>query len=175
MKILPLWFLFFAIGISLMLFTMTSYDCSGNGGDYNDTGNECFNSNGEYVNYSTDNESFGNNDMWDSMFNPWKGGDSKLMLMLISFGLLIGAVGFNPFTNRSDISLLSLPFLFMLVAPMPLLVSLYSFIFSQTSSIACAVNTSCFPGQLAAVIVCGPLLFAWASACLEWVSGRPFG
>lgn len=173
MKIMPLFFALLAIQVSLMLFAITSYDCSGNAGDYNDTGNVCFNQNGEYINYTIGNETFGNNDMWDVLFNPWKGGQTRMIIMLLSFAVLVGAVGFIPFINRSDISMLSLPFGFMLVAPLPTIVQLYSFIFSHSSSFFCQVNTSCLPGQLIALLVCGPLLFAWIGACIEWWTGRP--
>jgi len=152
---------------------MTTYTCSGNAGDYNDTGNICFAPNGEYINYSVGNTSFGNNDLWDIIFNPWQGGDSRIIVMLLAFAGLIGAVGFYPFINRSDISLLSLPFLFMLVAPMPTIVQLYSFINSQVAAFACAVNTSCLPGQLFGVLLAGGLAIEWVVSCLEWWTGRP--
>jgi len=175
MKIMPLLLVFVAIQLSLFLFTMTSYDCSGNEGDYNDTGNQCFNVNGEYTNYTVGNQSFGNNDIWDGVLNPWKGGDSRYILALLGFALLIGAVGFYPFTNRSDISLLSMPFAFILMAPMPIIISLYSFISSQVGSFACAVTESCYVSQFVGIIFCGSLLLAWGAACLEWWTGRQIG
>ena len=175
MKIMPLLFLFVAIQLSLSLFSMTSYDCSGGGGDYNDTGNTCFDVNGEYVNYTIGNETFGNNDIWDGLINSWKGGDSKFIMALLGFALLIGAVGFYPFTNRSDISLLSMPFAFILMSPMVTIVNLYSFVSSQVGSFACEVTTSCFISQLFGILFAGTLLLAWGSACLEWWTGRQMG
>jgi len=172
---MPLLFLFVAIQLSLSLFTMTSYDCSGGGGDYNDTGNICFDINGEYVNHTVGNETFGNNDLWDGLINPWKGGDSKFIMALLGFALLMGAVGFFPFTNRSDISLLAFPFVFILMSPMVTIVNLYSFISSQVGSFACDVTTSCYISQLFGIIFAGTLLIAWGAACLEWLSNRQLG
>jgi len=172
---MPLLLVFVAIQLSLFLFSMTSYDCSGNEGDYNDTGNQCFNVNGEYTNYTIGNQSFGNNDIWDGVLNPWKGGNSRYILALLGFAILIGAVGFNPFTNKSDISLLSMPFAFILMAPMPIIISLYSFISSQVGSFACAVTESCYVSQFVGIIFCGSLLLAWGAACLEWWTGRQIG
>jgi len=175
MKIMPLLLVFVAIQLSLFLFSMTSYDCSGNEGDYNDTGNQCFNVNGEYTNYTIGNQSFGNNDIWDGVLNPWKGGNSRYILALLGFAILIGAVGFNPFTNKSDISLLSMPFAFILMAPMPIMISLYSFISSQVGSFACAVTESCYVSHFIGIIFCGSLMLAWGAACLEWWTARQIG
>lgn len=172
---MPLLLVFVAIQLSLSLFTMTSYDCSGGGGDYNDTGNVCFDKNGEYVNYTVSDESFGNNDIWDGVLHPWKGGNSRFILALFGFATAIGLLGFNPFTNRSDISLLSFPFLFMLMAPMVTIVEVYSFISSQVGSFACAVTESCFISQFFGILFAGTLLLAWGAACLEWWTARPIG
>jgi type II secretory pathway component PulF len=96
-----------------------------------------------------------------------------MIVYLLAFAALIGALAFTPFINRSDLSLLSGYFIFMLCAGAPTIASLYSFINSEVSALACtSAAMSCFVSQFFAIIVAGPLLIAWIMACVEFHTGR---
>ena len=188
MKIMPLLFFLFAIQLSLGLYTLSTLSNNGNYGIYNQTNTSYWNVNSNYSTYNAYNQStslvdnstipgYGGPDLMDIFFNPFEGNNSRIMVFIIAFAVLVGAAGYIPFINRSDISMLSAAFIFIVSAGLPTIVLLYSFINTQIGGIACAASTtlltSCFVGQFFGVIIAGPLAFAWVAACLEWWVGRP--
>lgn len=182
MKILPLIFVLMAIQMSLFLYVLGTTSNNGNTGPYNDTSNSFF---CHYTtNYTTYNsasgvinasEDYNSMDLWTLIFCPAEGNSTRMILYLIGFALLIGAVAFIPFINRSDLSLLSGYFIFMLCAGAPTIVGLYTFINSEVAAFTCGAGaaTSCFVSQFFAILIAGPLLIAWVMACVEWHTGRP--
>jgi hypothetical protein len=97
-----------------------------------------------------------------------------MIVFLLGFAALIGALGFFPFVGRSDLSLLSGPFIFFLCAGAPTVISLYTFINSELSALVCtSASVSCFVSQFFAILVAGPLLLAWVMGCFEFWTGRP--
>jgi len=186
MKIMPLFFFLFAIQITLMLFVTSTLTNDGKQVVFNDSQNGSFwNPLGNYNTYTsgdglaTSIDAWGNTvttksqDFWEIIFNPSTGNRNLMLTYFVSFALLIGALAFFPFINRSDLSMLSGPFLFILLAPTPVFIQLYSFINSQASAFVGDVSQVNFIGQFLAVLVTGPLFLAWALACWENWTGRP--
>jgi hypothetical protein len=181
MKILPLIFLLMAIQMSLFLYVLGNTSHDAQTGPYNDSSNSFFchyttnyttyNSASGVVNASED---YNGMDLWTLIFCPAQGNNTRMIVYFRRFALLIGAIAFIPFINRSDLSLLSGYFIFLLCAGAPTITSLYTFINSEVSALACVgAATSCFISQFFAIIVAGPLLIAWVAACVEWHTGRP--
>jgi hypothetical protein len=190
MKLLNLIFLLLAIQMSLFIYVMGSMTNNGGIGPYNESQNSffCHNVN-NYTNYNDENQTiyddenttsgslagvrWSSPDLWTMIMCPADGNSSRMIGMLIAFAWLMGAVGFFAFANRSDISLLVIPFLFLLGAGAPTIVQLYTFINNQVSALACgAVTGACFMGQFCAIIIAGPLLISWVAACVSWWTGR---
>ena len=182
MKILPLIFLLMAIQISLFIYVLGNTSHDAQAGPYNDTSNSFFchyttnyttyNSASDVINASED---YNGMDLWTLIFCPAQGNSTRMILYLLAFAMLIGAVAFIPFVNRSDLSLLSGAFIFILCAGAPTIVNLYSFINSEVSAFACtSASTSCFVSQFFTIIIAGPLLIAWVAACFENWTGRPW-
>ena len=186
MKIMPLLFLFIAIQISLMIYVSSTLTNDGKQVVFNDAVNGSFwDPFSNYNSYSKSDIDINYTDiwgheqkarsqnLWDVIWNPWKGNTNLLIGFLIGFATMIGALAFFPFINRSDLSMLSAPFLFILLAPTPVLVQLYSFINKETAAIVGDVSQVNFVGQFLAVIIVGPLFLSWALACWENWTGRP--
>lgn len=180
MKLLNLIFLLFAIQITLFIFVNGNMANDGATGPYNASSNSFFcHYTNNYTNYSdanlttVDGDEYGGTDLWTLMFCPAEGNSGRMILYLIAFAWLVGAVGFMPFLNRSDISMLSGAFIFLLCAGAPTVISLYSFINSEVSALACAsVTGSCFVGQFFAILIAGPLMVMWVMSCFEFWTGR---
>ena len=170
-----------AIQMSLFIYFLGTTGNNGGMGPYNDSNNSFFcHYTTNYTYYNDANLTtisgieYGGPDLWTTIFCPAEGNSGRMILYLIAFALLIGAIGFIPFINRSDLSLLSGPFIFILCAGAPTIVSLYTFINSETSALVCtSASTSCFVSQFLAIITAGPLLISWIMACFEWLTGRP--
>jgi len=172
MKIMPLFFFLIAVQISLMIFTVSTTPQDGITAPWNNSSASIDGANAGYM-WNGTNETYGNTDMWDMIFNPLKGGDTRMVQYLLLFLITVGAVGFIPFINRSDLSMLAGMAIFLLAPGIWTCVSLYTFVNQQVSSFVCDVMQTCFTSQLIGVLVAGPLLFAWVGAVLEWWSGRP--
>ena len=182
MKLLPLIFLLMAIQMSLAVYYLSPLSNNGATGPYNASSASFFcHYNNNYSNYNDANTSvtvsgsdYNGGDIWNTIFCPANGNSSRMILYLIAFALLIGAVGFIPFINRSDLSLLSGPFIFILCAGAPTIIQVYTFLNSEVSAIACGTAVgACFMGQFVAILIAGTLLITWIMACTEWLSGRP--
>ena len=192
MKILSLIWLFLAINLSMMLFFYGGYktqDCP-NGLEacgYNDTlinewnyGSRNYtdvnyynSSSGEYF-QELNGTTYSSRVLFDYFLNADGGVQVRLIVMFIAFATLIGGLGFVPFVNRSDISTLSFPFVIILCAGLPTVVSVWNFINSEAGAFVCpVVGTGCFISNFLAIIVAGVLGFAWIGASWEWLTGRP--
>ena len=171
MKILPMFLFLIAIQFSLILFVDNV--------NYNGCDPNAFNSTncsiqGGFLDSNMTNETFGGNDLWSLIFNPFEGGNTRLIIYILSIMGMIGALIFIPFVNRSDVSIWAGPAAVIMVAGIPTIVSLYQFINNQVSALACPVTDAfCLPAQFLAAIIAGVLLFAWIASILEWWSGRP--
>jgi hypothetical protein len=201
MKLLSLIWLFLAINLSMMLFSYGSYstqNCNGTvlaGGQcyYNDSQTQLNPGLGNYShlnyyggnastststnelgqNYTTS-ESYTSDSVMGYFFESFSGRGAKFYMYLIGFAVLIGALGFIPFVNRSDISVLAGPFILLVGAGLPTIVSIYSFINSESGAYACPIlGQGCFVSEFLGVIIAGVLGFAWIAANLEFWLGRP--
>ena len=114
-------------------------------------------------------------DLWNAFLFPGGGNSSRIIIYFGAFALLIGALGFIPFINRSDLSVLSGPFIILIAVGAPTAVNTYNFINNQVSSLACIVGQTCYISNILAAMAGGTLMIAWIFASLEWWTGRPTG
>jgi hypothetical protein len=112
-------------------------------------------------------------DIWNVFLFPGAGNSSRILIYLGAFALLIGALGFIPFINRSDLSVLSGPFIIILAIGAPTAINTYNFVNNQVSGMACLVGETCFIANILGAMVGGTLMIAWIFASLEWWTGRP--
>lgn len=116
---------------------------------------------------------YNSKDLWSVFISPMEGNNSRIILYIVAFALLIGALGFIPFVNRSDLSVLSGPFIILIGVGAPTCISTYGFINNQVSQFACSVPSGCFISNIFAAMIGGTLMIAWIFASLEWWTGRP--
>jgi hypothetical protein len=124
-------------------------------------------------------------DVIGAWFSPGGGNGTLLIVYLIGFALLIGGLGFTPFINRSDLSVLAGPFIILLGIAGPTVANFYNFISKEVGGFACpliwnAAHTElvlpfCLISQILAIVIAGTLFIAWIFATIEWWSGRPVG
>jgi hypothetical protein len=184
MKLLSMFLLLMSINIALLMYSAGANQTLGNStallGDNGamvewDTVNPAYGELNQYNDSGTPSDAGNYNslDFWKGFLNPMGGNNSRIVLYLVAFALLIGALGFIPFINRSDLSVLSGPFIILVAVSGPTIVGLWSFINGQSSGFFCEIGRSCFISNLLASIIAGTLFISWIFACLEWWTGRP--
>ena len=190
MKIMPLFFFLFAIQVTLLLFITNTTDNNNVPISFDDSSLDQLENWNPLGNYSTyglygsdtsykdatgEEQVMRSQNFWDIMFEP--GTSTNLMVSyILAFALLIGGLAFFPFINRSDLSMLSGPFIFMLLAPFPTFWNLFQVMNNQLGGFVCPANpliTNCWTANWISVIIVGPLAFAWVMACYENWTGRP--
>ena len=178
MKILNMILFFVAIMLSIMIFDYHPITSSGAMiWDANYSNVSCTNT----YNYSSctavNGTYYSSNIIWETLTNPAKGAGLALVAFLILFATYLAIISlFNiiGFGYRSDISMMSIFFVFLMgVGFLPVAV-LYNFINREVGSIGfcSAAMTSCWFSEICAIIVAGPLLIMWILACVEWWTQR---
>ena len=187
MKLMSLFFFFMAINIGLLLYTMGAQgeQYAANTDLYPDSQLTFDIANPDFADHnlpSTENSEgyavggYNAKDLWTAFLLPGDGNNSRIILYIVAFALLIGALGFIPFINRSDLSVLSGPFVVLIAVAGPTIVNFYSFVNREVGKYACAdVINGCLLSQLMGAVIAGSLFIAWLFSCLEWWTGRPTG
>lgn len=176
MKLLSMFMLLMAINLGLLLFTLgAGKEMGGNNALLGSNGAQAdlnmINPDGTYT--PVDSSKYTSDDLIRVFMDPTAGNNSRIVLYVIGFALLIGGLGFVPFINRSDLSVLAGPFIILVGIAAPTIVGLWSFINGQTSGYFCEVTEACLVSNVLGIIISGTLMVAWLFACLEWWTGRP--
>ena len=178
MKILNMILFFAAIMLSIMIFDYHPIDSSGAmvwdanysnltcSADYNYS--SCTLVNGTY---------YSSNVIWEALTQPWKGAGLAIVAMLILFATYLAIISlFNliGFGYRSDISMMSIFFVFIVGVGFWPIGLLYTFINREVGSIGfcSAAMTSCWFSEICAIVVAGPIFIMWIMACVEWWTQR---
>jgi hypothetical protein len=177
MKLLSLFLLFMAINLGLLVFNLgISKEMADNSAKLGATGAQASWSTvnpGSTADPNVDNSKYTSSTLLNAFLDPTGGNNASIVLYVIAFALLIGALSFVPFINRSDLSVLSGPFILLVGVSGPTIVGLWSFINGQSSGYFCDLGSACLISNLLGAIVAGTLFIAWIFACVEWWTGRP--
>lgn len=186
MKLMSLFFFFMAINIGLMLVAIAPAAANMGGVSALFPGSTLTSADPANPGFASTNDATGISgvggtpatsakDLWEVFLFPGGGNSSRIILYLVAFALLIGALGFIPFINRSDLSVLSGPFLIFIAVGAPTAISVYNFVNNQVSAIACLAGDTCYISNILGAMIGGTLMVAWILAVLEWWTGRPVG
>lgn len=120
------------------------------------------------------------NMFWNLAFSPNQAQGNSFITYIV--GLIIGgallALGATIFGFRTDTVLLWPVGVFIYLAGIWPITSLYSVVYRESSAFACNLNSYtatafCAPATIASFFLSGILMLMWTFTCLEWMTGRP--